>query len=100
MYRLGKVHKDINDNYPPFRHILSADTTPTYKLIKFPVPILKSLSSKEYTVKNSFGLAEEVVDQDFDFLWENQILILFLLTYHSEKPLSSLLRHILKIMKE
>lgn len=51
LYRLGKVHKDINNNYPPFRHILSADTTPTYKLIKFLVPILKSLSSKEYTIK-------------------------------------------------
>lgn len=38
MYGLGKVLKDINDNDPPFRHILLAITTPIYKLAKFLVP--------------------------------------------------------------
>ena len=41
MYGLCKFHKDI-DNCPPFRPILSAINTPTYKLAKFLVPILKS----------------------------------------------------------
>ena len=53
MYGLCKVHKDIIDNCPPFRPILSAINTPTYKLAKFLVPILKSLTSNEYTVKDS-----------------------------------------------
>ena len=59
--------KDIVDNSPPFRPILSANNTPTYKLVKFLVPILKSLTSNEYTVKDSFAFAEEVVEQDSEF---------------------------------
>ena len=64
MYGLCKVHKDIVENCPPFRPILSAINTPTYKLAKFLVPILKSLSSNEHTVKDSFAFAEEIVEQD------------------------------------
>ena len=65
MYGLCKVHKDI-DNCPPFRSILSAINTPTYKLAKFRVPILKSLTSNEYTVKDSFAFAEETVEHSED----------------------------------
>ena len=67
MYRLCKVHKDIVDNCPPFRPILSAINTPTYKLTKFLVPILKSLTSNEFTVKGSSAFAEEIVEQDSEF---------------------------------
>ena len=67
MYRLCKVHKDIVDNCPPFRPILSAINTPTYKLAKFLVPILKSLTSNEFTVKGSSAFAEEIVEQDSEF---------------------------------
>ena len=64
MYGLCRVNKDVIDNCPPFRPILSAINTPTYKLAKFLVPILKSLTSNEYTVKDSFAFAEEIVEQD------------------------------------
>ena len=64
MYGLFKFHKDIVDNCPPFRPILSAINSPTYKLAKFLVPILKSLTSNEHTVKDSFAFAEELVEQD------------------------------------
>ena len=67
MYGLCKVHKDIIDNCPPFRPIFSAINTPTYKLAKFLVPILKSLTSNEYTVKDSFAFVEEIVEQDSEF---------------------------------
>ena len=65
---------------PPFWPILLAINTPTYKLAKFLVPILKSLISNEYTVKDSFAFAEEIVEQDseifmgsldVDFLFTN-----------------------------
>ena len=46
---------------------MSAINTPTYKLAKCLVPILKSLTSKEYTVKDSFAFAEEIVEQDSEF---------------------------------
>ena len=66
MYGLCKGHKDINDNFPPFRHILilSAINSSTYKLAKFLVPILKSLASNEYTVMDSFAFAEKIIEQD------------------------------------
>ena len=71
MYGLcSNVHKDIIGNYPSFWLILSAINTPTYKLAKFLVHILKSLTSNEYTVKDSFAFAEEIVEQDSEFLWE------------------------------
>ena len=54
MYGLCKVRKDIIDNCPPFRPILSAIDAPIFKLAKFLVTILKSLTSNEYTMKDSF----------------------------------------------
>ena len=68
MYRLCKVHKDIIDNCPPFLPILPAVNTPTYKLAKFIVPILISLTNNKYTLKDSFTFAEEIVEQDSEFL--------------------------------
>ena len=40
--------------------------TPTYKLAKFLAPILKPLTTNEFTVKDSFHFAEEIVDQQHD----------------------------------
>ena len=48
-----------------FDLFLSAVNTPTYKLAKFILPILKSLIRNEYTVKDSFAIAEEIVGQVF-----------------------------------
>ena len=63
MYSLCKVHKVSVENCPPFRPILLALNTPTYKIAKFLVPILKPLATNEFTVKDSFHFAEEIVDQ-------------------------------------
>ena len=46
---------------------MSAINTLTYKLAKFLVPILKSFTSNEYTVKDSFAFAEEIVEQDCEW---------------------------------
>ena len=51
-------------NCPPFWPNLSANITPTYKLAKFLVPILKYLTSNECRVKDSLAFAEEIVEQD------------------------------------
>ena len=58
LYGHCKVHKDIIENCPPFRPILSAINTPTCKLGEFLVSILKSLTSNQYKVKDSFAFAE------------------------------------------
>ena len=64
LYGLCKVHKAITDICPPFRPILSAIGTPSYKLAKFLVPKLSSITFNEFTVKDSFAFAEEIVHQD------------------------------------
>ena len=64
MYGNCKVHKEQVDGWPPFRSILSALQTPTYNLAKFLVPILNPLTKNEYTVKDSFQFAEEILEQD------------------------------------
>ena len=66
MYRSCKVHKATVGNCPPFRPILSALNIPTYRLAKILVPILKPLTTNEFTVKDSFHFAEEIVDQQHD----------------------------------
>ena len=50
MYGSYKVHKTSVDNSPPFGLFLLALNTPTHKLAKFLVPILKPLTTNEFTV--------------------------------------------------
>ena len=64
MYGSVNVHKIVTDGLPSFRPILSAISTPTYKLAKFLVPMLQPLTTNEYTIKDSFTFAEEL--QSFD----------------------------------
>ena len=54
LYGLCKLHKAFTDIYPPFRPIISAFGTPSYKLAKFLVPKLSSITFKEFTVKDFF----------------------------------------------
>ena len=63
-YGLFQVHKQLVDNCPPFRPIMSAIKTPTYNLAKFLVPLLEPITTNMYTVKNSFEFAKEIADQD------------------------------------
>ena len=64
LYGLCKVHKAIVDICPPFRPILSAIGTPTYRLAKFLVPRLTSITYNELTVQDSFHFAKEILEQD------------------------------------
>ena len=53
-----KVHKAIIDVFPPFRRILLAIGTPSYRLAMFLVPKLYSITFNEFTLKDSFAFAE------------------------------------------
>ena len=64
LYCLSKVHKQLFDNYPPFRPIMSAIKMPTYNLGKFLVPLLELITTNTYKVKNSFEFTKEVADHD------------------------------------
>ena len=58
------MHKNIVDRCPHFRPILLAMGTPSYQIAKFFVPRMNSLTSSEFTVKNNFCFAKEIIDQD------------------------------------
>ena len=60
-------HKAVVDVCLPFRPILSAIGTPTYKIVKFLVPILSCLTINDFTVKDPFSVAKEIVEQDSNF---------------------------------
>ena len=64
LYGLRKVHKETKNGLPPFRPILSATDTPTYKLVKLLLRFFTSLTQNEYTVTDSFNFAEEICKQD------------------------------------
>ena len=61
VHKVNRVHKAIID---AFRPILSAIGTPSYKLAKFLVPKLSSITFNEFTVKDSFAFPEEIVHQN------------------------------------
>ena len=77
-------------------HFLSLINTPTYKLAKFLVPILKPLTSDEYTVKDSFAFAE----QDPEFFMGILDVDSLLITSHLKRLLRFAPIHFYKIRKK
>ena len=67
-YGLAKVHKQLINNCPPFRPILSAIGAPTYNIAKFLVPILKPLITNDYTLKDTFEFSHEILNQNPNLL--------------------------------
>ena len=61
-----KVYKPLKNGLRPFRPILSAIGTPTYKLADFLVPVLSDITQNEFTVKDSFTFVDEILIQDSD----------------------------------
>ena len=60
------MHKPLINGLPPFRPILSAIGTPTYKLAKFLVPILSDKTQNDFTVKDSFTFVDDILTQNSD----------------------------------
>ena len=87
LYGLGKVHKEINNGLPPFRPILSAIGTPTYKLAKFLLQFLTPLTQNEYTVTDSFHFAEEICKQDPNLYMASLDVDSLFTNIHWTKPL-------------
>ena len=65
-YGLAKFHKSLKNGLPPFRPILSAISTPTYKFAKFLVPFPSDITQNEFTVKDPFTFVDEILTQDSD----------------------------------
>ena len=64
LYGFGKIHEALEDRIPIICPILSAIGTPTYKLAKLCSKLLKSITTNEYTIKDSFPFIKEV--EEFD----------------------------------
>ena len=68
LYGLCKVHKGVcaDGSPPPFRPILSAINTPSYKIAKFLTPLLSGLTKNAFVSKDSFEFARVVRNQNPD----------------------------------
>ena len=60
------MHKPLINGLPPFRPILSAIGTSTYKLTKLLVTVLSDITQNEFTVKDSFTFVDEILTQNSD----------------------------------
>ena len=56
------------DRCPPFRYILLAIGMPSYKIAKFLFPRMKFITPNEFTVKDTFCFAKEIVEQYSSFV--------------------------------
>ena len=79
---------------------MSEINTRTYKLAKFLVPILKSLTSNEYTVKDLFAFAEETVKQDSQFFMGNLDVDFLFTNIPLEETIDICLNTLFEIMKK
>ena len=75
LYGLTKVHEPVTDQCRSLQSIYSTISTPSQKLGKFLVPLVTTLTSNDYTIKDPFLFAEEV--SSFDL-----ILSLYLPIFH------------------
>ena len=60
------MHKPLINRLTPFKPILSAIGTPTYKLAKLLVPVLSDITQNEFTVTDSFTFVDEILTQNSD----------------------------------
>ena len=61
---MAKLHEPVTDGCPSLPPIPFTINVPSYKLAKFFVPLLTSLTSNDFTIKDSFSFAEEVSSFD------------------------------------
>ena len=74
--------------------------TPTYKLAKFLVPTLKSLTSNGYMVKDSFAFPEETVKQDSEFFMGNLDVNFLFTNSHLKKTIDICLNTLFENMEK
>ena len=58
------MHKQLINNCPPFRPILSAIGAPSYNIAKFLVPIIKPLTTNDFTLKDTLEFSRDILNQN------------------------------------
>ena len=62
---LTKILKPLVNNFPKFRHILSAiNKAANYVWAKFFVPLLRSSDINDHTIDDSFDFANDIIQQN------------------------------------
>ena len=64
LYGSPKTHNPVVNNLPIFWRTLSAINTLGNNIANFLIPILKSLTDNQFTVKNSFNFVKEIKTYD------------------------------------
>ena len=67
LYGLAKIHKALVNGLPKFRPIISQISSPTYKLAKYLVSIIRPVTTNEYTLKDSFEFSSIIDKQNHRF---------------------------------
>ena len=60
----SKIHEPLVNGFPKLRPILSALNTGTYKWARFFVPLLRHLTSNQFSWNDSFEFAKIICKQD------------------------------------
>ena len=63
-YGSSKIHKPLVNGFPKLRPILPALNTGTYNWAKRFVPLLRHITSNQFTLKDSFEVAKIISEQD------------------------------------
>ena len=66
LYGLSKIHKPLVNNIPKVRPTLSTLNAGTYEWAKFFIPLLRDITSNEYTLKYSFEFTKVICEQNSD----------------------------------
>ena len=91
MYGLSKIHKPLINNFSKLLPILSAINTAAYGWAKLFVPWLKFFTMNEYTLKDSFEFAKDIINQNSNcFMASLDVDSLF-----TNAPLMKLLKFVL-----
>ena len=64
MYGFSKIHRPLFNNSPKLRPILSAINTATFGWAKLFVPLLKCFTMNDYTLKDSFEFAKDIINEN------------------------------------
>ena len=81
----SKTHKLVINNLPKFRPILSAINNLGFNMAQFLIPILESLTHKEFLIKHSFGFAKEIATYDNSLYFAILKLSLYSRKFHQMK---------------
>ena len=64
MYGLSKIHNPLINKFPKLRPIFFPINTATYGCAKIFAPLLKCFAMNEYTLKDSFEFAKDIINQN------------------------------------